>query len=84
MARERKYFYPQVVLTCQDKLINEILEQQQLKAGGLPNQKRNLDMDESFNQQKDEALKSSMVFGDQHENEALIQKLRAESDIFDK
>lgn len=27
MARERKYFYPQVVLTCQDKILNELLEE---------------------------------------------------------
>ena len=26
MARERKYFYPQVVLTCKDKLLQQILD----------------------------------------------------------
>ena len=27
MARDRKYFYPQVVLTCQDKILKELLEE---------------------------------------------------------
>lgn len=33
MARHRKYFYPQIVLTCMDKLEEKIIEEEERKSG---------------------------------------------------
>jgi hypothetical protein len=41
MCKNRKYFYPQVVLTCQDKILDEIFEAEE---EGLDDSQKELKM----------------------------------------
>ena len=45
MCKNRKYFYPQVVLTCQDKILDEIFEDEE-----GDEQHQELKMSQSMNQ----------------------------------
>ena len=58
MARDRKYFYPQVVLTCQDKILKELLEENMSEDGGSNSDYKISSLNNSIN--KGEEAKSDI------------------------